>query len=519
MADKKYVSIINNGSVALYVKDLEAHQEIADIKSSMTGAMHYIGKSATELTEGDYEGPWTIDGIVYDNTYFTFGSSSLGTQVYIRDNTLDEYFGDVQGHSTNYYAYVNSLASSTQANIPTILYCQDSEDPGATGDNLYYKNNGSFEIYHLPSGIASVVYHSRTENSIQLNLGSVAVYKKNYKELEYIWGHNGWSEFGSTGSLKALAFKDSAKGNVTAAGSNAASSVTLTGGSTSKLATTSITPVNGTESVSAVSSTSSKLATTTIKGVAGTETVSKVTKTSSKLVTTTITGVGGSSTVHDTPTLTKTSITPVGGTATVHDTPTLNKSSIGSASGWNTGSLPEMQYNQATETLTFNAGTLPTLTVTSTQVGTGLTAGIEKTFATAGTAVQVGTGLTAGTEKTFATAASSSTTVATGTASSEGSGADIVTGVSITDKTVATAASSNTTVATGSTSDTGSGAAIVTSVTATAKTVAKAGTAVTVATGSVAANGGGATVVTASPTGGTAAAQTFTGSAVSVTVS
>jgi len=55
MADKKYVSIINNGSVALYLRDTEAHQRIDDIKSSMTGAMRYIGKSIKPISEGSTE--------------------------------------------------------------------------------------------------------------------------------------------------------------------------------------------------------------------------------------------------------------------------------------------------------------------------------------------------------------------------------------------------------------------------------------------------------------------------------
>ena len=64
------------------------------------------------------------------------------------------------------------------------------------------------------------------------------------------------------------------------------------------------------------------------------------------------------------------------------------------------------------------------------------------------------------------------------------------------------------------------GSEIVSAVSITNKTVAKAASsATTVATGSVASDGGGATVATALRSGGTAAAQTFTGSSVSVTVS
>ena len=49
--------------------------------------------------------------------------------------------------------------------------------------------------------------------------GDVVVYTPEGKqECEYVYNGESWQEFGSTGSLKALAFKDSASGNVTVSG-------------------------------------------------------------------------------------------------------------------------------------------------------------------------------------------------------------------------------------------------------------------------------------------------------------
>ena len=49
--------------------------------------------------------------------------------------------------------------------------------------------------------------------------GDVVVYTPAGKEeREYVYNGSSWQEFGSTGSLKALAFKDSASGNVTVSG-------------------------------------------------------------------------------------------------------------------------------------------------------------------------------------------------------------------------------------------------------------------------------------------------------------
>ena len=137
MADpKKYLSKIVKGSDTLWLKDSEARQEIEDIKSSITGGMHYLGKSTTAIADGDATGPWVIDGKTY-------------------------------------------------------------------------------------------VVSNPAEGQKTLAAGDIAI----YQELEFIWsGASGkWQEFGSTGSLKALAFKDSASGSYTPAGTNAASAVSFTG--------------------------------------------------------------------------------------------------------------------------------------------------------------------------------------------------------------------------------------------------------------------------------------------------
>lgn len=138
--DKKYLSKIVKGGNTLWLKDAEARQEIADIKSSITGAMHFIGVSSTAIADGDATGPWTINGMTY-------------------------------------------IASGTPA-----------------------------------------------EGEVLLVSGDVAVYAPSGKaEREFVWSGTKWQEYGSTGSLKALAFKDSASATYTPAGTNAASAVSFSG--------------------------------------------------------------------------------------------------------------------------------------------------------------------------------------------------------------------------------------------------------------------------------------------------
>lgn len=76
-----------------------------------------------------------------------------------------------------------------------------------------------------------------------------------YGEKEYVWNGSKWQEFGSTGSLKALAFKDSASGSFTPSGT--VSQPTFSNGSVS--ASGSYTP-SGTVSV-ATNATTNKTAT------------------------------------------------------------------------------------------------------------------------------------------------------------------------------------------------------------------------------------------------------------------
>lgn len=359
MADPKlYISVFNDGTNDLYIKDVEARAEISDIKSSITGAMHYIGVSETAITDGATTGPWTIDGVEY-------------------------------------------IVSGT----PT------------TGQAL------------LESGMVAI-----------------------YGELEFIWSGtaNKWKEFGSTGSLKSLAFKDA--------------SDIETGGSTSqKLVTTSITGVSGSTTVTGVDGS------TTVTGVDGSTSVygcgdNTTVHDTPTLGTTNIYGCGDNTTVHDTPSLGTTNIYGCGDNTTVHDTPSLTA-----------GTAPSMTYDSTNEKLTFSAGAFPTIVAgtavtvatkaaEATAVGTSIVAGTAVTVATkAAEATAVGTSIVAGDAITVATKASSATTVPVAAAA-----ATTVPVAAASATTVPTAAGSATTVATGAVAASdAAGASVVTAVSTT----------------------------------------------------
>lgn len=128
----KYLSKLTVGGTQYDLKDAKAWADIADIKSSITAAMHWLGYTTTALTDGATTNPIIID---------------------------------------------------------------EASVTAKAGDVVAVAGSGS---------------------------GSAA-------DKEFVFNGTKWQEYGSTGSLKALAFKDSATGYVTAAGTNAASAVSFSG--------------------------------------------------------------------------------------------------------------------------------------------------------------------------------------------------------------------------------------------------------------------------------------------------
>lgn len=131
----KYLSKLTVGGTQYDLKDAKAWSDIADIKSSITAAMHWLGYTTTALTDGATTNPIIID---------------------------------------------------------------EESVTAKAGDVVAVAGSGS---------------------------GSAA-------DKEFVFNGTKWQEYGSTGSLKALAFKDNATGNVTCAGSNADSAVSFSGTAT-----------------------------------------------------------------------------------------------------------------------------------------------------------------------------------------------------------------------------------------------------------------------------------------------
>lgn len=174
-----------------------------------------------------------------------------------------------------------------------------------------------------------------------------------YNNMEFIWNGTIWQEFGSTGSLKALAFKDSASGTVavpkTYSFTGSAASVSVTGTTTGS--------VSETKSAVTVSKASSGTATYTPAGTNASSSVSgscSVTPSGSISV--------GTGTAN---------YTPAGSVSGTVGTPTISVKTAGATTSvtpfGSAGTLPSCTlptYTVANEILTitagsFSAGTLP----------------------------------------------------------------------------------------------------------------------------------------------------------------
>lgn len=185
-------------------------------------------------------------------------------------------------------------------------------------------------------------------------IGDIAGYQETGKQQEeFIWNGTVWQEFGSTGSLKALAFKDTASGTVavpaTYSFSGTAASVSVTG--------TTAGSVSETKGTVTVSKANSGDATYTPQGSNASSSVSG---------TCSVTPSGSISTGTGTA-----NYTPAGSVSGSCGAPTISVKTAGSTASvtpfGSAGSLPSCTlptYTVANEVLTitagsFSAGTLP----------------------------------------------------------------------------------------------------------------------------------------------------------------
>ena len=122
------------------------------------------------------------------------------------------------------------MADISEITLPSgVTY--DIKDATARNDISMLKGSGTGAM-HYAGVTTTALENGSSTSSIKINEadytpsnGDVVI----YGQLEFVWSTSDkkWHEFGSTGSLKSLAFKDSASASYTPAGSVSAPTVTV----------------------------------------------------------------------------------------------------------------------------------------------------------------------------------------------------------------------------------------------------------------------------------------------------
>ena len=133
--------------------------------------------------------------------------------LYIRDAEAQEEIAQIKETIKNGASYIGKFVSAVVGGetvttlkdgdvVTSITTTKGTFVPGTPASGQYKLNEGDFTEIQGTSGKPSV---------------------------EFMWNGTAMDEFGSTSLLKSLAFKDSASGSYTPAGTNAASAVSFTG--------------------------------------------------------------------------------------------------------------------------------------------------------------------------------------------------------------------------------------------------------------------------------------------------
>jgi hypothetical protein len=267
-----------------------------------------------------------------------------------------------------------------------------------------------------------------------------------YQSKEFIWSQpagaqNGtWQEFGDLSGIGAMAYVDKGTVTITPHGSNAASAVTFSGGTTDKVLGEATTFTNGTSSVSFGAHTTATVLTSSVTatvpkpsgttkymkatasgtavgvatsgsaltglGTADTDTfVKSYPGATSKLVTSTVTGVQSSTT-----TASKATAGTAVNVATTDTAKTVATGSLGTETSTRTADSPMWGATVSNETLSFTFKPMSTTSVTPAKSNGTIT---PYTFA----------------DVTVPIKATSATTVATGSLNASGGGASVMTGL------------------------------------------------------------------------------------------
>ena len=144
--------------------------------------------------------------------YFTFIDLADGTRKYVKD-------ADARGDIASLYELIQNGSK----------YIGKFTSAVVGGETVTTLKDGDV-VTSITTTTGTYVTGTPTGSQKQLNAGDYTqIVEAGKASVEFMWNGTSMDEFGSTSLLKALAFKDSASGSYTPAGTNAASAVSFSG--------------------------------------------------------------------------------------------------------------------------------------------------------------------------------------------------------------------------------------------------------------------------------------------------
>lgn len=218
---KSYISVINNGTTDLYIKDAEAQQAIADLQKSVTGAMHFLGVSETAITDGQTTGSWVIDGVTF------VPSGATGQQVNLKA-------GDAAIYGAKEFVWSGASGSwkeyGDMSSLKSLAYkdASDIETAGSTSQKLVTTTitgvSGSTSASSVSKtakalGITTITGTNGTEN--------VSAVERTEKKLgkTSVGSASAWSD----GTLASLTYDSTTEKLTFSAGAKPSLTITSTG--------------------------------------------------------------------------------------------------------------------------------------------------------------------------------------------------------------------------------------------------------------------------------------------------
>ena len=144
--------------------------------------------------------------------YFTYLELANGSKTYVKDADAREDIAAIYELIKNGSKYIGKFTSAVVG-----------------GETVTVLHQGDV-VTSITTSTGTYVTGTPGTGEQQLNAGDYTQYEITGKNsIEWMWNGTNIDEFGSTSVLKAFAFKDSASGSYTPAGTNAPSAVTFTG--------------------------------------------------------------------------------------------------------------------------------------------------------------------------------------------------------------------------------------------------------------------------------------------------